>query len=264
MGAWFQFGRDAGLRHQTADRDAAAERFRQCDDVGLDVPVLMSEPFSGSAETALDFVDDQQSAVLFAEALGFEEEAVGDDFAGLALHGLDDESRHLLRRQRLLQGIQIVERDHRRAGHEIAEAVAEEVGAVDGKRAGGESVEGVIAVDDAAAAGIAAGELDGGFNGLGAAVGEEDAGEAFGGMRCELLSRQPAEDAAIHPHQVRQILIENLLENRLYLRVVPPQCKNAPSRQQIEIFGPVFIPKICAFAAHVAFIESDRAQHFHK
>ncbi len=76
-----------------ADGDeSAGEGLGAADDVGLDVgPVLEGEPFSGSAEAALDFVGDEEGAEFVAEALGLDKEIVGDDFAAFALDGLDDE-----------------------------------------------------------------------------------------------------------------------------------------------------------------------------
>ncbi len=58
------------------------------------------------------------------------------------------------------EGGQIVEGDFASAGHKFAEALAEELVAVDGKGAEGEAVEGVIAVDDFLAVGGAAGEFE--------------------------------------------------------------------------------------------------------
>lgn len=51
---------DLGAREAHADREPAAESFRQTDDVGIDVPVLGSEPASRTAQTGLNLIEDEQ------------------------------------------------------------------------------------------------------------------------------------------------------------------------------------------------------------
>ena len=102
-----------------------------------------------------------------------------------------------------------------RSGHQLAETLAEKVGAVERKRAGCQPVKGMIAIDDVAAGRWAAGEFDGGFDGFGAAVGEKDARKAVGSVAGQFFGDQTRQQAAIHPHQIRQIRIHHLLQNDL-------------------------------------------------
>src|SRR5207248_7362597 len=99
----------------------------------------------------------------------------------LSLYRLDDESRRLLAGQRFFERDEIVEVDLLRIGHQVAETLAKEVGSVERERTRGQAMERVVAVDDLLAAGGAARELDGGFDALGARVGEEDAGQVGAG-----------------------------------------------------------------------------------
>ncbi len=60
------------LDAQYRERQAAADRFRHHDDVRLDACVFEGEQLARTGETGLNFVDDQQNAMLlrhFADAL---------------------------------------------------------------------------------------------------------------------------------------------------------------------------------------------------
>ena len=90
----------------------------------------------------------------------------------LALDGLDDERRDVALAQFGRERVQVAERDGG-VRQQRAEPAAELGRAVDGQRPGGEPVERVVAVDDAAAPGGVPGELQRGLDRLGAAVAEE-------------------------------------------------------------------------------------------
>ncbi len=137
-------------------------------------PVLIGEPLAGAAEAALDLIGNQQAAVLAAQTLGFGEVAVGDDLAAFSLDGLDDEGGGLAAGEFLFQGRQIVESNPAAAGHQIAESLAEELIAVHRQRAQRQAVKRVLAENNILPAGGAAGEFQGGLDGFGAAVGEEN------------------------------------------------------------------------------------------
>ena len=63
-----QHREDLLRRHRRADRHhAAAERFRQTQDVRLNVLMLAGEHLAGAAHTGLHFVEDQQGAKLVAQ-----------------------------------------------------------------------------------------------------------------------------------------------------------------------------------------------------
>ena len=78
----------------------------------------------------------------------------------LALDGLEDEGRDVVRRQGLLQRCQVAQLDLFGAGKEGAEALAEGRIAVDGERAVGEAVKGLLEVNHPSPTGRGARELD--------------------------------------------------------------------------------------------------------
>ena len=90
----FAAGADGGGGHV-----AAAEGFREGDDVRVEVPMLEGEHFAGAAEAGLHLVADEERAVFAAERLGLRQEIVARDEDALALHGLGDEGRDVARAQ---------------------------------------------------------------------------------------------------------------------------------------------------------------------
>ncbi len=96
------FAASAG-RKTGADREAAAERFRQRHDVGRNAAALIAEQFAGAAEAGLHFVEHQHQAVLVAQlAQRTQEFPRHDAHAAFALDRLDHDRRGL-RRDRLLR-----------------------------------------------------------------------------------------------------------------------------------------------------------------
>ena len=76
---------DFGAAGDGGDRHAAAERFRHRDEVGLDAEVFGGEPFAGAREAGLDFVGNEEDAVLAADGVErFEVVARRDDEAAFA------------------------------------------------------------------------------------------------------------------------------------------------------------------------------------
>jgi len=70
---------------------AATQTLRESNDVGLEIPVLKPEHFSGATEPGLDFVAEQQRSVFPAKLLRPFEEIGRRRFAAFALDRLDDE-----------------------------------------------------------------------------------------------------------------------------------------------------------------------------
>ena len=118
------------------------------------------------------------------------QEAVRRHVHALALDRLDDERRDVALLQLGLQRVEVAEAGSQVSGSSGSKPLAELGRAVDGQRAGGQPVEGVVAVDDAAATGGVAGELQRGLDRLGAAVAEEHPVQARG------LGEQPLRPAA--------------------------------------------------------------------
>ena len=94
------------------------------------------------------------------------------------------------------------------------------------KRAIGQAVKGVIAIDDAGPAGRGARELDRGLDRLGAGIGEKHLVE----MRHEReqpLGQQAGERRDVHLHQIGQIGVEHALQRRADRRMVAAEA-NTP------------------------------------
>ena len=247
-----------------ADGDVSAgEGLGDAEDVRFNpIEMLECEPFAGSAEAALDFIEDEDGAVGFAESLGGAEEFFGDHFAGFSLDGFDDEAGDILAGEGLLEGGNVVEGDLDGAGGEFAEAFLEEVGAVDGEGAAGEAVEGVVAIDDFLATGEGAGELECAFDGFGAGVGEEDARQFAAGVSGEFFGDEPGEEGAIHADEVGKILVHYLVEDGADPGVIATEGEDAPAGEEVEVFVAFLIPQVAPFAAGVAFVKADGSEHF--
>src|SRR6476660_9853896 len=86
----FAAGDNCAARHVTA-----AQRFREGDDVGLQIPMLESEHLTRSTEAGLDFIRDQQRSVFAAKFLGTNKEIRLWRLTAFALNGLDDKRRHI-------------------------------------------------------------------------------------------------------------------------------------------------------------------------
>src|SRR6185312_7354511 len=85
------------LRHADAERHAGGDAFGHADDVGLNAGVLDGPPLAGAACSRLNFVHDEEDAVLVADATNLLEEVGGsDDIAALALDGFEDDGGDLL------------------------------------------------------------------------------------------------------------------------------------------------------------------------
>ena len=224
------------LAHQhRADRHVAAgQRLGEQHHVGLDVPVLAGEEFSGAADAGLDLVDDEQRAVAAAERFGaLEIVVVGQDHA-LALDRLDHERRHLAVRQRAVERGEIVERHADAIRQQRLEAAAEGVIAVQRKRPIGQAMERMAAIGDAGAARRGARELDRGLDRLGAGIGEEHLVE----MRHQIeqpVGQDAGERRDVHLHEVGQVGVERALQRGADRRVVAAEREHAEAAQQVEI-----------------------------
>ena len=83
-----------GAAGDGGEREAAAKALGHADQVRHHAGMLDREHFAGAGEAGLDFVGDEQDAVLFAQLLQFAQEFVGGDIEpALALHRLDDDRR---------------------------------------------------------------------------------------------------------------------------------------------------------------------------
>ncbi len=176
------------------DGYAASERFGYRHHVGCHVVPLVGEQPTGASHPALDLVEHQQRLVPVAQApqVGQEARRRGGD-AAFPLHRLDEHGA-CLRRDQLLDGVEVVERAVAEAGRQRLEALV--VLGLGGGRHGGQgaSVERTLEADDLPFVGrmtqarVLAHQLDRRLIGLGARVAEEHpVGEAG---RHQLLRQQ--------------------------------------------------------------------------
>src|SRR5690242_1842053 len=83
---------DFGAAGDSGDGHAAAERFGGGDQVGLDAEMFGSEPFTSAREARLDFVGNEENAVLAADILQqLEVIARGDDKTAFAENRFGDD-----------------------------------------------------------------------------------------------------------------------------------------------------------------------------
>lgn len=80
--------------HRTYWHHTTGKRLCDQDHVGFQFGnMLVGEELAGTAHTGLDFVNDEQSAVLAAEFLGAQEEFIAGWVDALALDGFDHKAR---------------------------------------------------------------------------------------------------------------------------------------------------------------------------
>ena len=174
--------------------------------------MLAGEHAAGAAHAALDFVGDEQDAVALADGSQFVEElGRRHDVAAFALDGLDEDGGDLFGREDRLEELVFEDLDAfdvagvrllavsaavavgvgdvgDAAGQRSEALFLDGLGAGERERAHGAAVEAAEEGDELVAAGVIAGQLEGGLDGLGAGVAEVDAfGLAAGGEGGELL-----------------------------------------------------------------------------
>src|ERR1043166_8781488 len=90
---------------------AAAQRFRDRDDVRLQPPVFEAPPATRAAETGLHFVADEKRPRLATKMLGLRVKVVLRELHTLALHRLDNERRDVPLFELRLERGEITQRD---------------------------------------------------------------------------------------------------------------------------------------------------------
>src|SRR5208282_1560885 len=97
---------DFSAARYSRDGHAAAHGLRHGDQVGFDAEMFGSEPFAGACKSGLDFVRDEEDAVLAADILQeFEVVAGRNDEAAFAENGLDDQGGDGFRRDGALERV---------------------------------------------------------------------------------------------------------------------------------------------------------------
>ena len=170
-----------GIDGDAEGHDSAADGFGEGHDVGGDAFVVAGKGVAGAAKAALDFVEDEERAVLVARLAGGLEVAVGrDDNAAFTLNGFEDDAGGLVV-DGIDQGVDVAVVDELDSGHEREKLLAVLLPASGGEGSEGFSVVATIGGDDFCSSGCAFGKLEGGFDGFGPGVAEEGELEVAGG-----------------------------------------------------------------------------------
>ncbi len=141
----------------------------------------------GAAEAGLHLVDTEERAVATAELLGGRQIPGLGQYDALALDRFGQKERHVLVAQLRFERSEVVERHPRHARQQRAEPGALIGAAVHRERSEGEPVETVLDGDCPGPAGGGARQLEGGLDGLGAAVDEQHAIGGGGSVAQERL-----------------------------------------------------------------------------
>ena len=109
-------GEDALVDRATHDDGSAGDiatgqGFGHGDDIGIEVPVLETEPFSCSTHGSLDLVGDEESSVFSAELLSGGEVIIRRVFHALALDRFEDEGGDVFGAEFLLKVFEVTEFD---------------------------------------------------------------------------------------------------------------------------------------------------------
>ena len=144
--------------------------------------------------------------------------------------------------------------------HELAEALAELLAAVDRQGAQHEAVKGVLEVEHARTPGGRARELEGGVHGVGAGVGEEDGVESGRHPRDELLGEEAGEQRDVHLDEARPLQLEGFLERAPHRGVVAAEIEDTVAGEEVEVALAVGVPEVRALALHPDLVEADDAQ----
>ena len=228
-------------------------------DVGVDTVVLVSEHPPRPPEAGLHLVADEQRATLVQQPLRVAKEAGRRDVHALALDRLDQVRRDVSLLQLLLESLEIAERHHRVRKQRV-EPGAELLRAVDRQRAGGQAVIGVRAVEDAALAGGAAGELQRRLDRFRPAVAEVDALHA-GSDRNELLRDQPGQDREVELQHVGEVGVEHVVECSPDDRMVAPDPRDTEAGEEVEVAVAVRVPVVSPLGAGEHPVEPDGVKH---
>ena len=111
-------GRSGG--QTCTDRHTGAKAFRQGHHIGLDPCILMSEPFSGTPDTALDLIEHQEPLPLVAQgAQGLQVSLMGNPNPAFTLDRLDQDGDDIVPPSGgSFKGGQIIEGDTHETTHE--------------------------------------------------------------------------------------------------------------------------------------------------
>ena len=240
---------------------AAAQRFRDGDDVRLEVPIFKPPPAPRATEARLHFVADEKRARVAAEFLRLQVKVVLRKLHALALHGLDDERGNVALFELRLQRGEVAHRDARAALQQRAEAFLKMHVAHHRKRAVRQAVECLLDGHEPRAARRGARKFDRALHRLGARVAEEDRVQVRRQFFQQRLGEQAAEQRAIHLHHVRQVHLQHVAHSLLHGGMVAPDIEDAVAAEKIEVVVPVEVVEVAAARLRIDVIKADDALH---
>ena len=248
--------------HGPQGHQAAAQRLGQGQDVGLDPVALDGEQRPGPPQAGLHLVGDEERAGLAAEPVGLGQiPRRRRDHPPFPLDRLDHERGVLTRGQGQLEGLRVAVGDRLAVGDQRPEWSL--IGPVAGDREGPEglAVERAQAREQAAAAGRRPRQLQGGFDRLGPAVGEEDDLQAARGDGDQLLGQRGGQGVDRPRRESGCLLAHGRGDRRDHLGVVVPQVERAEARHEVEVGPPRLVEQLRPLAPDERAGQPARAAH---
>ncbi len=178
----------------------------------------------------------------------------------MALHGLDDERRHVLTLELELERVEIPPRHGIAIGQQRPKPVAEDGIAVQRQRAERQPVKGVLGIQDAPPPSGGSGDLDRRLDGLGAGVRGHHRADRIRRAREQLLGQDAAQQRDAELWQVAGASRHDLLDRGDRHGVVAPDREHAVAPEQVEVALAGRVDQVRALAARPGTVEAERAQ----
>ena len=239
----------------------AGEGFGEGDDIRVKIPVLESEPFSGAAESGLNFVGDEKSPVLSAEFLSGREVVVGRIFDALALNGFKNKGGDIAGAKFGFEIGEIAKFNKTSAWQEGIEILAEIPGVSDGEGAEGQAVVRTFLGENLWTFRVGSGELEGAFHRFRAGVTKE-AGIAWSEFFCEGFGQETGKNRAIHLDHVGEVEFEHVPDGFLNGGMIATDVEDAVATEEVEVVLSVEVVEVGSFAPSIDFVETDRPLNF--
>src|SRR6266498_5169692 len=78
------------------------------------------------------------------------------------------------------------------------------------------------------------------------------------------LSKQPAQERAIHLHHVWKIEIEDIANRLFHNRMIPPDVEHAVTAQKIQVRLIIHVVQVRAFRSRIDLVEPDHSLRLHQ
>ena len=119
----------------------------------------------------------------------------------------------------------------------------------------------MVSKEDPLALGRVPGELDRRLDGLRPRVREDDSAHLRMAARQQLLGEQARQERGVHLHEVRQVLVDRVVQRTLDDGVRAPEAEDAESRQEVEVAAILLVVEVGALPSYVVPVEPDRSEH---